>query len=357
MGQELIDEAQLAIGTIRFFRVALLVAGILLLAAGCRSQLSSDVTPIQRAPGSSNPTLTARPLTDRKFERTPERLVRGRHLVEGVGACFSCHGPSDMKRPGWPPLAGKAGSGFDYTTWGYPGQIAPNITPDRQTGIGDWSDDMLARSIREGVGHDGHFLDPNVMPYEFYRHMSDEDLASIIVYLRSRPPIRNALPAMKLSGKIVAPYAIPIVGPVPLPDLATPVKRGAYLVHLGACQWCHTLRDEKRQPLPRLEFAGGDYIVNSYGQASSANLTPDPSGISYYDEARFLKTMRTGRVGARKVSPIMPWWYFGHMTDDDLKDIFAYLRTVPPVHHRVDNSEPVAFCRICRRKHAGGALN
>ena len=68
MGQELIDEAQLAIGTIRFFRVALLVAGILLLAAGCRSQLSSDVNPIQRAPGSSNPTLTARPLTDRKFE-------------------------------------------------------------------------------------------------------------------------------------------------------------------------------------------------------------------------------------------------------------------------------------------------
>ena len=84
-------------------------------------------------------------------------------------------------------------SGFDYTTWGFPGQVAPNITPDRTTGIGNWTDDMLARAIREGVGHDGHLLDPQVMPYEFYRSMSDEDLASIIVYLRSIPPVRNAL--------------------------------------------------------------------------------------------------------------------------------------------------------------------
>jgi len=98
-------------------------------------------------------------------------------------------------------------------------------------------------------------------------------------------------------------------------------------------------------------------IVNSYDQVSSANLTPDPSGISYYDEAQFLKTIHTGKVGARKISPIMPWWYFSHATEDDLKAIFAYLRTLTPVHHRVDNGEPVAYCRICRRRHAGGALN
>jgi hypothetical protein len=86
-------------------------------------------------------------------------------------------------------------------------------------------------------------------------------------------------------------------------------------------------------------------------------LTPDPSGISYYDEAQFLKTMHVGKVGARKISPLMPWWYFGQMNDDDLKAIFAYLRTLKPIHHRVDNTEPIAYCRICRRKHHGGALN
>lgn len=126
--------------------------------------------------------------------------------------------------------------------------MAPNLTPDRETGIGDWTDDMLARAIREGVAHDGHLLDPTIMPYEFYRSMSDEDLASIIVYLRSLPAIPNALPPMKPRKDVVAPYAIPIYAPVPQPDVSTPVKRGAYLVQLGACQWCHTLRDENRVP-------------------------------------------------------------------------------------------------------------
>jgi hypothetical protein len=86
-------------------------------------------------------------------------------------------------------------------------------------------------------------------------------------------------------------------------------------------------------------------------------LTPDPSGISYYDESLFLKVMRMGKVGARGISWIMQSQFFGHMTDEDLKAIFVYLRTLKPVHHRVDNTEPIAYCRICKRKHHGGALN
>lgn len=353
-----VSKKRSATDAIRLVTMVLALAGTVFFAGACRSQQPTPpYQPIQDSSPAASLSPRTRPLTNRKFERTPERLARGQYLVNGLGDCFGCHGPSDLKLSGRPPLPGKEGSGFDYTTWGYPGQVAPNITPDRTTGIGNWTDDMLARAIREGVGHDGHLLDPQVMQYEFLRSMSDEDLASIIVYLRSIPPVRNALPPYTTSHKIVAPYAIPIFEPVPTPDLSTPVKRGAYLVQLGACQWCHTLRDEKRQPLPGLEFAGGDLIVNSYDQVSSANLTPDPSGISYYDETQFLKTIHTGKVGARKISPIMPWWYFSHATDDDLKAIFAYLRTLTPVHHRVDNSEPVAYCRICRRRHAGGALN
>ena len=253
-------------------------------------------------------------------------------------------------------MRGKEGSGLENFSSETPGLVAANLTPDRETGIGTWTDDMLARAIREGVGHDGRLLHPTVMAYEFYRSMSEEDLASVIVYLRSIPAIRNALPASKASHSIVAPYAIPICAPVPTPDLSTPVKRGAYLVQLGACQWCHTLRDANRKPLPGLEFAGGDLIVEPDFQVTSANLTPDPSGMSYYDEA-FLKVMRTGRVGARNIRPSMPWWFFGQMNDDDLKALFAYLRTLKPVHHRVDNSEPVAYCRICKRNHHGGALH
>jgi len=334
------------------------LAATLAVGIGCESRQSAWT--IQQADSPAkvpSQNSKVRPLTNRTFEQTPERLAHGRYLVEGIGYCFACHGPPNLKSRGLPPVAGKEGSGFDSTPLGYPGQVAPNITPDPETGAGNWTDDMMARAIREGVGHDGQLLDPAIMPYEFYRSMSDEDLAAIIVFIRSIPSVKNALPASAKSTQVVAPYAIPLYAPVPVPDLSTPVERGAYLVQIGGCQWCHTLRDANRHPLPGLEFGGGDLIAYAGGQASSANLTPDPSGISYYDERQFVKTIRTGRVGAREISPIMPWWFFAHMTDDDLKAIFAYLRSLKPVHHRVDNTEPVSYCRVCRRKHGGGALN
>ena len=340
--------------------LAMLLATLLSLIVACNSErtTSSTQTP-ETAAAAAKLAPRIRPLTDRKFERTLERLARGRYLVNGIGECFACHGPSEPNRPGWPPVRGKEGSGYaDYASSGELRYVAANLTPDRETGAGNWTDDMLARAIREGVGHDGRLLDPTHMPYEFYSAMSDEDVASIIVYLRSIPATRNPLPPPKSPDHIVAPFAKSITAPVPIPDLSTPVKRGAYLVQIGTCQWCHTLRDESRQPLPGLEFAGGDLIEpNPYGLATSANITPDPSGISYYNEATFLKVIHSGQVGARKLNPVMPWWFFGHMTDEDLKAIFAYLRMVKPVHHRVDNTEPVTYCRVCKHMHHGGALN
>jgi len=223
-----------------------------------------------------------------QFEPTPKRVERGRYLVNGVGECFACHGAPDLKARGWPPIQGQEGSGYDFASLGYPGQIAPNITPDLETGVGNWSDDELARAIREGVGHDGHVLDPATMPYEFYHAMSDDDLASIVVYLRSIPPIRNALAPTRRTY-VGARHFLPAS---PGRDLTTLNARGAYLVAIGACQWCHTLRDADRQPLSGLEFAGGDLVTNTLAPASSANLTPDPSGIGYYDEAQFLRTIR-----------------------------------------------------------------
>ena len=337
------------------------LSAALALSVGCRSEGNADrANWAADAAGSSQTTLKVRPLTDSKFERTPERLARGKYLVNGIGECFACHGPLDPSQPGWPPVRGKEGSGYaNYTPAGKLWYVAANITPDHKTGAGTWTDDMLARAIREGVGHDGRLLDPRVMPYEFYRAMSDEDLASIIVYLRLIPAIRNPLPAPKRSDHIVAPFATPITAPVPGPDISTLAKRGAYLVQIGTCQWCHTLRDQSsRQSLNGLEFAGGDLIEpNPYGQATSANITPDPSGISYYNEGFFLKVIHSGKVGARKLNPVMPWWFFGHMSDEDLRAIFGYLRTVKPVHHRVDNTEPIAYCRICKQRPHGGALN
>jgi mono/diheme cytochrome c family protein len=91
------------------------------------------------------------------------------------------------------------------------------------------------------------------------------------------------------------------------------------------------------RPIKGMEFAGGKQIDGP--PARSANLTPDPTGISYYDEDMFVRVLRSGHVGARALNPPMPWWVYRNMTDEDLKSIFAYLRTVKPVHNRVDNSE------------------
>jgi hypothetical protein len=106
-----------------------------------------------------------------------------------------------------------------------------------------------------------------------------------------------------------------------------------------------------------MNFAGGFPLGTSSNTAAAANITPDPSGISYYDEALFLQVMRTGNVKARMLNSIMPFGFYGNMTDDDLKAIFLYLRTLPPVKHRVDNGLPPTLCRLCKQKHGAGDQN
>jgi hypothetical protein len=281
----------------------------------------------------------SRPLTDRRFERTPARLARGQYLVNGVTACFDCHSEAPAQwKPGEAPGFRALGSGRVVINDGDFILAAPNITPDVETGAGSWTDDQLARAIREGIGHDGRTLFP-MMPYKNYKYLSDEDLASIVVYIRSLPPIHNELP----KGHIPFPLSRLInTAPEPITrgksvHASDPVARGRYLTKIGNCEYCHTPSDKMDRPLPGMAFAGGKYIDKF--PTPSANITSDPSGISYYDDAMFIRALRTGRVGARLLNPPMPWWVFRNMSDDDLKAIFAYLQTVTPVRHHVDKSE------------------
>jgi hypothetical protein len=112
-------------------------------------------------------------------------LERGDYLVNSVMGCFFCHSDRDWKAPwGRRPLRLAKVLG---TVSRWAGKLfARNITPDRETGIGSWSDDAIARAIREGVDNEGKTLFP-IMPYQNYRSLSDEDLASLVVYLKSIP--------------------------------------------------------------------------------------------------------------------------------------------------------------------------
>ncbi|MGH9408401.1 MAG: c-type cytochrome [Vicinamibacterales bacterium] len=302
-----------------------------------------------------------RALTNRAFEATPARLERGRYLATSAHPpCILCHSPFEITADGHLQIPdGMAFTGRNWTPDGVPFVTAPNLTPDAETGIGTWTDDQLARAIREGIGHDGRTLFP-VMPYEKLRHLSDEDLASIVVYLRSLKPVRHPLPKSNVPfpvNYLINSVPEPIDAPV-VPDLSTPEKRGEYLVTISACADCHTTRDEQGTVVAGMDFAGGTALpFGGRKVVYSANITPSVNGIPYYTEALFIEMMRTGKVRSRALDDMMPTHYFRNMTDQDLKDIFAFLKTLTPVDHYVDNSLPPTYCPKCKLRHGGGDRN
>jgi mono/diheme cytochrome c family protein len=294
------------------------------------------------------------------------RIARGSYLANGVGRCFWCHSPLDSQNPAVPrPETLGSGDILDEKARIF----APNITPDGQTGVGEWTDAQLARAIRGGVGRNGVRLRSD-HPTPYFSVMTDSDLASLIAYIRSLRPIRRPLPRSapeRSRGESIQKA----VAPAREADLTTPERRGAYLVQLGECRGCHS-PPRKNDPDHRFEFGGGRRFfiekgagIELFGEpprgatvVSSINLTPDPSGIPHYTEAIFLQTIRTGRVaGVRPLSAAMPWVFFRTLTDRDLSDVYAYLRTVPPVRHRVDNTSPPTKCPRCGGVHGLGDLN
>ncbi len=292
-----------------------------------------------------------RALTSRQFERTPGRLARGSYLMHSLIGCEDCHSPRDWTQHGAPMVAGMELAGQALPVPGFPGTaVAPNLTPDAETGSANWTDDQIARAIREGIKHDDSTLFP-MMPYEAYRSLSDEDLASLVVYLRSVPAVRNPLPQFKVNfpvSYLVRSAPEPVTEPVHGPNPSDTLARGKYMVTIGC--GCH-------DAVETLHYAGGERLKGPWGEATSANLTSDASGIGYLSEAGFIAALRTGYVGARKLNSVMPFGNFKNMTDDDLKTIYAYLRTLPAVKHRVDNTLPPTFCKLCKQNHGAGDQN
>jgi mono/diheme cytochrome c family protein len=297
----------------------------------------------------------ARALTGRTFEPTPERVEHGRYLASRHG-CVICHSERDWSAPGAPPRPDRLGAGVVWTAEGMPWLTAPNLTPDPETGLGRVSDDAIARAIREGIGADGHALFA-LMPYQEYSRIPDEDVAAIVAYLRSLPPVRNPLPKSALPfplGLVMRGVPRPLEAPVARPDLSTAEKRGEYVLRTSACHHCHT--PMKREQLDTtLDMAGGQEFAPPTGHVFATNLTPDATGIAHYDEATFVQVMRTGKLGT--LSPIMPWVVAAGMSDEDLKAVFAYLRTLEPIAHVVTNGQPPTDCPVCGLKHGGGERN
>jgi hypothetical protein len=299
----------------------------------------------------------ARPLTDRRFESTPQRLERGKYLASG---CMYCHSQHDWKVPGTPIVSGMEFAGEVEPYSDLPGRIvAPNLTPDKETGAGTWTDDMLARSIREGIGHDGRALFP-IMPYANFRDLSDEDVASIVVYLRSVPAAHHELPKTEIIFPVK--YLIrnapePVTAPVPnINPQADPQKYAEHVTKIAGCADCHTPAD-RGEEVKGMAYAGGTPLIGPWGRVSSANLTPDETGIKNYTEEAFIGAVRDGVVNGQPLSPAMPSMAYRSFNDGDVKAIYSYLHNVKPVHHIVDNTLPPTDCKLCRLRHGGGEKN
>jgi mono/diheme cytochrome c family protein len=313
--------------------------------------LSLVILPIAGATEPDYP--RARPLTDRTFESSPARVERGRYLTEHLLQCFVCHSERDCDAPGAPPIVGRKGAGVVMSERAERRIVAPNITPDPATGAGRWTDDMLARAIREGIGHDGRALYWG-MWYQSFAGLSDEDLAAVVVYLRTLPPVRNALPATLLpdderAANAKSPRSItePVLGP-PAGDTKA---LGRYLIGVADCTGCHTGWEAPRNPGL---LAGGNEIVRGSHQAFSANLTRHESGAGY-PQATFISVMRTGKGGS--LHPIMPWLAFSGLTDADLGAMYDALGDVYPVAHYVGNVGEPRHCDVCGQEHPFGEHN
>jgi mono/diheme cytochrome c family protein len=276
---------------------------------------------------------------------TPERLARGKYIFEAVADCGGCHSIRDFTRFGGPVVPGGQGKGQTIEEAGLPGRIvAPNITPDLETGIGTWTDGEKIRAIREGIAKDGRVLFP-MMPYENFRSMSDEDVESLVAYLDALPPIKNKLPETQVAfpASFLIRSAPQPAGAVKAPPRENTARYGAYLAGIASCVTCHT-PGEKGKLIDYLRFSGGRLFQFAGVSVVSANITPDPeTGIGSWTEDYFKQRFTLHRAYVEKGSPtigpeqftIMPWLGLCQLDSDDLSALYKFLQKQPSIRNKV----------------------
>ncbi|HVE60793.1 MAG TPA: cytochrome c [Chitinophagaceae bacterium] len=291
---------------------------------------------------------TANTETTAKDDSLQESIARGDYLVNNVAACVDCHSKRDFKYFAGPVVPGSEGMGGEpldnKLMHGIPGVLYPkNITPDTSTGIGSWTDEELIRAITLGINKKGDTLFP-LMPYAHYNMLPKQDILDIIAYLRTIKPINNTVPGRKLFIPISMAYPPNLKTELDKnirPAEADRVKYGEYLVTMADCRTCHTPMNERGEQGEA--FIGGMTFNTPAFTVTSANITPDSlTGIGAWTEQMFVEKFKTYRKDeGYKYDPgrqntMMPWTLFAKMKDDDLKAIYAYLRTLKPVKNKIE---------------------
>ncbi len=286
-------------------------------------------------------------------EATPERLARGKYLAINVTGCIACHSTRDWTMYAGPIVPGNYGKGGEILSDEFGTIIMNNITP---YGISDWTDGELMRLITNGVTKDNKAVFP-IMPYLSYNNLTEEDLYSIVAYIRSLEPIENTVPESSLNFplnfiiKTIPPQSY---NPSHEVDRNNKIAYGKYLTKIAVCGDCHT-PFEKGEPIKGLEFAGGNEFKFPFGTVRSVNITPDEdTGIGVWDVDDFVDRFKNFDPDSSEAIPVepdefntpMPWTMYAGMTREDLASIYEYLKTLKPVNNEVERfTEPGAEFR------------
>jgi mono/diheme cytochrome c family protein len=253
-------------------------------------------------------------------------VERGSYLVNTIMTCGNCHSPKG------PPdaVAGKDFSGglrfdeppFDVT--------APNITPDKDTGIGAWSDADIKKLLRTGVRPNGIPV-AAVMPTGFYGIITDGDMDAIVAYLRTLKPIGNKVPdpiyKMPAHRQIFPGAETPYTQAM----ANDPAKKGFYLATIGHCMECHTPMVKGQHDWATDLARGGMEFPGPWGVSTSRNITSSKTkGIGEWTDAEIKRAITTGvDKDGNKLKGPMGYQYYAHMTDADLEAVIAWVRTLP----------------------------
>ena len=254
-------------------------------------------------------------------------LARGEYLTKAAD-CVACH-----TAPGGRPFAGGRAFQLPFGTI-----YAPNITPDRETGLGAWSDAEFVRAVRRGVGRHGEDLYP-AFPYTSYSLISDDDALAIRAYLASLAPIRSPATENTLIFPFNQRYLMRSWKLLFLSSRRFELdtsrsegwNRGAYLARaLAHCGECHTPRNLFLATKSGSEFAGA--VVDGW---KAYNITSDrTAGIGGWSDEALASYLSTGHAdghgGASGSMAEAVDLSLRHLTPPDVAALVGYLRSIPP---------------------------
>jgi mono/diheme cytochrome c family protein len=265
-----------------------------------------------------------------------ELSSRGQYIFALAGGC-ACHtAPKGIEHTG--TRAFPIPFGTVYST---------NITQDKETGLGNWTDEQISDAIVKGVRPDGARILP-VMPYEAYSGMAQEDLKALIAYLRTLKPVKKATPQPKswapFARRLGAPLWLKLFGRFSSPPAQAPksgIERGRYLVeHVSLCVDCHTPRNSIGVPNRSLYLAGANKQIGPLGE-EVPNITPDKeTGIGDWKRDETAELLLTGiKPDLDNVQGLMAEVIehgFKHMTKEDALAIADYLKSVPAIKNKTE---------------------